>query len=42
MSLSGRLVYANADGSTRVSECYSFNVFDQRDGQWKYAAAFLP
>lgn len=38
----GHLVYANPDGSTRVSEYYSFNVFEQRDGQWRYAAAFLP
>ncbi len=38
----GRLVYAVPDGSTRVSEYYSFNVFEQRDGRWVYAAAFLP
>lgn len=38
----GHLVYANADGSTRVSDYYSFNVFEQRDGRWRYAAAFLP
>lgn len=38
----GRLVYANPDGSTRLSEYYSFNVFEQRDGRWVYAAAFLP
>jgi ketosteroid isomerase-like protein len=38
----GRMRYANADGSTRVSEYYSFNVFEQRDGRWMYAAAFLP
>lgn len=38
----GHLVYANGDGSTRVSEYYSFNVFEQRAGRWVYAAAFLP
>ena len=38
----GNLVYRNADGSTRVSSYYSFNVFEQRDGRWLYAAAFLP
>ena len=38
----GNLVYKNADGSTRVSNYYSFNVFEQRDGRWVYAAAFLP
>jgi ketosteroid isomerase-like protein len=38
----GNLVYRNADGSTRVSNYYSFNVFEQRDGRWVYSAAFLP
>ena len=38
----GNLVYKNADGSTRVSNYYSFNVFEQRGGRWVYAAAFLP
>lgn len=38
----GRMVYRNPDGSTRVSEYYSFNVFEQRDGRWLYSAAFLP
>ena len=36
------LVYRNADGSTRVSNDYSFNVFEQRNGRWMYAAALLP
>jgi len=38
----GNLVYKNPDGSTRVSNYYSFNVFEQRGGRWVYAAAFLP
>ena len=38
----GHLVYRNADGSTRLSNYYSFNVFEQRDGRWVYSAAFLP
>jgi ketosteroid isomerase-like protein len=38
----GRLVYRNADGSSRTSDYYSFNVFEQKDGRWQYAAAFLP
>ncbi len=38
----GHLVYRNADGSSRVSDYDSFNVFEQRDGRWVYAAAFLP
>jgi ketosteroid isomerase-like protein len=38
----GHLLYRNPDGSTRVSDYYSFNVFERRDGQWRYAAAFLP
>jgi hypothetical protein len=38
----GRLVYRNADGSTRTSEYDSVNVFAWRNGRWVYAAAFLP
>ena len=38
----GRMVYRNPDGSSRVSEYYSFNVFERQNGQWRYAAAFLP
>ena len=38
----GHLVYRNADGTTRVSDYYSFNVFENRDGRWVYSAAFLP
>jgi ketosteroid isomerase-like protein len=38
----GHLVYRNADGSTRVSDYYSFNVFERRGGTWLYVAAFLP
>lgn len=38
----GRMVYRNPDGSTRVSEYDSVNVFELRDGRWLYAAAFLP
>jgi hypothetical protein len=38
----GRMVYRNGDGSTRVSEYDSVNVFEQRDGRWVYVAAFLP
>lgn len=38
----GRMVYRNPDGSTRVSEYDSVNVFEERDGRWWYAAAFLP
>ena len=38
----GNLVYRNADVSTRVSNYYSFNVFEQRNGRWVYAAASLP
>jgi hypothetical protein len=38
----GHLVYRNADGSSRVSDYYSFNVFENRNGRWVYAAAFLP
>jgi ketosteroid isomerase-like protein len=38
----GRMVYRNGDGSTRVSEYDSVNVFEQRDGRWWYVAAFLP
>ena len=38
----GHLVYRNADGSSRVSDYYSFNVFENRNGRWVYSAAFLP
>lgn len=38
----GRIVYRNADGSTRVSEYDSVNVFELRNGRWWYVAAFLP
>ena len=38
----GRMVYRNPDGSTRVVEYDSVNVFEQRDGRWWYVAAFLP
>jgi len=38
----GRLVYRNPDGSTRVSEYDSVNVFVFVDGRWLYAAAYLP
>jgi len=38
----GHLVYRNSDGSTRVSDYYSFNVFEERNRRWVYAAAFLP
>jgi ketosteroid isomerase-like protein len=38
----GHLVYRNADGSSRLSDYYSFNVFERRDGRWAYVAAFLP
>ena len=38
----GRLVYRNPDGSTRVSEYDSVNVFVLVDGRWLYAAAYLP
>jgi ketosteroid isomerase-like protein len=38
----GRMVYRNSDGSTRVSEYDSVNVFEERGGRWWYVAAFLP
>lgn len=38
----GHLVFGNADGTTRVANYYSFNVFERRDGRWLYSAAFLP
>lgn len=38
----GRMVYRNPDGSTRVSEYDSVNVFEERNGRWVYLAAFLP
>lgn len=38
----GRMVYRNPDGSTRVSEYDSVNVFELRQGRWYYVAAYLP
>jgi ketosteroid isomerase-like protein len=38
----GHIVYRNADGSTRVSDYDSVNVFALRAGRWYYVAAFLP
>ena len=38
----GRFEYRNADGTTRVSEYGSVNVFRKRDGRWLYVAAFFP
>jgi ketosteroid isomerase-like protein len=38
----GHLEYRNPDGTTRVSDYYSFNVFERRDGRWLYVAAYLP
>ena len=38
----GRLVYRNPDGSGRVSEYDSVNVFVFVDARWLYAAAYLP
>jgi ketosteroid isomerase-like protein len=38
----GHLVYRNGDGSSRVSDYYSFNVFERRGGRWLYVSAFLP
>jgi hypothetical protein len=38
----GRMVYRNPDGSTRLSEYDSVNVFEERDGRWWYVAVFLP
>jgi ketosteroid isomerase-like protein len=38
----GRIVYRNPDGTTRVSEYDSVNVFELVNGRWYYAAAFLP
>jgi hypothetical protein len=38
----GRIVYRNPDGTTRVSEYDSVNVFELVNGRWLYAAAFLP
>ena len=38
----GHLVYRNPDGSSRVSDYYSFNVFERRNGRWMYVSAFLP
>ena len=38
----GHLVWRLPDGTTRNSDYYSFNVFEKRNGEWKYVAAFLP
>jgi ketosteroid isomerase-like protein len=38
----GHFVYRNPDGSTRVTDYRSFNVFERRGGRWLYVAAFLP
>lgn len=38
----GRMVYRNPDGTTRVSEYDSVNVFELRNGRWWYVAAYLP
>ena len=38
----GRMVIRSSDGTTRELEYESFNVFEQQDGRWVYAAAFLP
>lgn len=37
----GRMTYRSGD-STWVSEYNSVNVFERRDGRWRYAAAYLP
>lgn len=38
----GRMLYREPDGSTRVSEYDSVNVFEKRGDRWVYSAAFLP
>lgn len=38
----GRMVFRNADGTTRVAEYDSVNVFERRGDRWWYVAAFLP
>jgi ketosteroid isomerase-like protein len=38
----GHIVYRDPDGSTRVSDYDSVNVFERRGGRWYYTAAFLP
>jgi ketosteroid isomerase-like protein len=42
MSGHGHLTWRRADGTSRNSDYYSFNVFERRGSQWKYVAAFLP
>lgn len=37
----GRMTYREGD-STSVSEYNSVNVFQRRQGRWRYAAAYLP
>lgn len=38
----GDLTWRSSAGKTSKSTYYSFNVFEQRDGEWRYVAAFLP
>lgn len=38
----GRMTFRQSDGSARLAEYESVNVFELRDGRWWYAAAFLP
>ena len=38
----GHLVWRTPNGATLNSDYYSFNVFEKRNGEWKYVAAFLP
>jgi ketosteroid isomerase-like protein len=38
----GHLVWRLTDGTKRNTDYYSFNVFEKRNGEWKYVAAFLP
>jgi uncharacterized protein (TIGR02246 family) len=38
----GDLTWRSSAGKMSKSTYYSFNVFENRDGEWKYVAAFLP
>lgn len=38
----GDLTWRSSAGKTSKSTYYSFNVFEQRNGEWIYVAAFLP
>jgi uncharacterized protein (TIGR02246 family) len=38
----GDLTWRSSAGKMSKSTYYSFNVFEQRNGEWKYVAAFLP